>query len=311
VALSLTGTVRDPFFSTRPDGVQAISFQLECGKSFRVCSVDGEDRRETVYPLDGSSLAPGADAANVASLHNNGAFGYLDPRGGTFYTEGFLEAAGNSFLGNGTRAAEALALIATARRMCGVDALQFPTRLRVVAYGSLAQHTARMASDGTEVNLTGFGRTWKPRRPKNNKAKKPPPRRFEVVAVYVHFVRGVDWPDGKPDLVRQNGTGALPGRLAPVANITGLVVEHPYFIEGGNGRDDFLSLVVSAGWKPDVDALVVLHAHGARARELKDRVSWFDMIQAECAVTVRKNRRLPLVRFAVRDLAVLGHREVG
>jgi hypothetical protein len=65
VALSLTGTVRDPFFSTRPDGVQAISFQLECGKNFRVRSVDGEDRREMVYPLDGGSLAPGAGAAAV------------------------------------------------------------------------------------------------------------------------------------------------------------------------------------------------------------------------------------------------------
>jgi hypothetical protein len=284
--------------------VQAISFQLECGRSFSVRSVNREDRRATVYVLDGYALAPNAGADNVAALRS-GAFGYLAPKGGAFYTEDFLKTVEDRFLGNGTCAAEALAQIESVRRVCRLDALQFPTWLRVVAYGELAHQVARMASDGTEVNLAGFGRTWKAPRAKTQ------PRRFEVVAVYVHFVRGVDWPNGKPDLVKQNGTGALPGRLAPAANVTGLVVEHPYFIEGGKGRDDFLSLVVSAGWKPDVDALVVLHAHGTRARELKDRVSWFDMIQAECTVMVRKNRRVPLVRFAVRDLAVLGHREVG
>lgn len=288
VALNLAGTVRRPFFSRKPDGTKAMSCTLECGELFAVHEVDGRDRYETVHVLDG----------DIAFLDQQA--GYLDRARAAFYTEACLQSSG--FFLDGIPTAEALVQIALARAMYNPTSLVFPFWLRVVGYGELAYQFAEMAHDGTEVAVTGYGRTWRPRRGKHA-------RRFEVVATYVHFLRQVDWPDGGPDRFLPRTAAGFPNRLAPSANIVGLVVEPPRFTAAQNGRSDFLNLVVSAGWRPGLDALVVLYAFGAQACALAEQVQWYDLIQANCMVLLKRNKGLPLVRFAIRDLAVLGHRE--
>ncbi|GAB4413656.1 MAG: hypothetical protein Kow00106_08550 [Anaerolineae bacterium] len=290
VALSLAGVVRAPLFSTRAGGTPAVSCRLECGAAFPVQMVDGQTRSEVVHLVedDVGVLLPGRVP------------GWLDRAAGAFYTQDALRESG--YLPDGRPAAEALACVEATLAAHHLGALVFPQALRLVGYGDLAYRFAEMAPEGAEVAVHAYGRTFRP--------GGEGPRRFEAVMAYVQFVRGVAWPDGGRDRFAPRAAPGLPARLGPSATVVGLVVEMAYNA-GDAGRAPFLTLIVSAAWRPGFDALVTLAAHGACAQALAGAVGRGDLVQAHCDVLVRGHKRTPAPRFLVRDLAVLGHRAEG
>ncbi|MBN1283960.1 MAG: hypothetical protein JXB47_01035 [Anaerolineae bacterium] len=296
VVLTLAGTVQgDPTFSIRSrDGVPAFSCTLDCGETFAVRSVDGAplDAPQTVHVL----TDPYERQSKVAFLNDQP--GYLDRAGAAFYSETCLIPPG--FLPSGESSTQALSQIGVARTRYNLSALAFPVSLRLVGYGGIAQAMAEALVAGSEIAVHAYGRTLC--------TGKKRPRRFEAVAIYVQFLQKIAWPDGGADFITPR-TSTLPGRLGPSAAITGVVVDPPNFIPAQNGRTDFIAIVVSAAWDRHFDALVTLLAVGEQARILAEQVKQYDVVQANCAVHLQRSKRRPVVRFVIRELAVLGCRE--
>jgi hypothetical protein len=282
IPLSMTGTIRSPFYSIRPhDGVPALSCWLEYGESLGVYSVDGKTAVDTVAYIAGGDVG-------VA----NGQAGYVDRESMAFYSEEALEKRGLS---------DALAAVRAANHRYMLDATDFPLRLRLVAYGKLATMIYEMAPDGAVLAVSARGRTR--RKTKRGRGY----YRFEVVAVYVQFLRNIRWPNGGEDKIVHFDVEGLPDRIDPLATVTGMITEDPAYIPGRGGKDDILTLVVSASWDPDgFDAMVNLWAFGEAARFLAQRLQRRDMIHAVCTPYAQRHQGLPVTRFLIHELSILG-----